>query len=262
VKNKGIDISIVGTGNLAWQLGQALQQAGYRIGKVWGRNRSDREALGRLLEAEATADLNSLPADGLCLLLVTDGEIANIAAQITPSETRLMVHAAGAGQLDWLLPHPRRAVMWPMQSIRKELSYDWKAIPLLCDAQQPSDLAQLLALASSISEHAVAADQRTRDLYHLAAVTTANFQNYLLEQAFELLQAAELDHRLLLPLLQYQLDAFASNQAPWERQTGPARRLDTGTLEKHLQLISERPDHAALYRLFSQLIVHKSAAKS
>lgn len=245
---------------MAWQLGQALSQAGFRLRAVWGRNRSNREALARLLEAEALSELHDLPESGLCFVLVSDSEIAPIASQITPSESRLMLHSAGAGQLDWLLPHPRRSVLWPMQSIRKELQYDWKSIPLLCDANQAADLTLLLELASSLSDSIAAADQATRDLYHLAAVTTANFQNFLLEQAFDLLQNAQLDHRLLLPLLQYQLDAFAIQQAPWNRQTGPARRQDHGTIEKQLQLIAERPDHAALYRLFSQLIMHRSAA--
>ncbi len=252
------NIALCGTGHVAWKLGEALHQAGYTISFVWGRNRSDREALARLLGAKPLSELQQLPVTDLCILALPDAVIAEVAQQIAPDANRLMLHCAGAGQLDWLAPHPRRGILWPLQSIRKELEYDWKAVPLLCDASDEASLAEILALGSSISELCQTADQKSREAYHLAAVTTANFSNFLFHQAFELLQQQKLDHRLLLPILRFQLDAFASNQAPWERQTGPARRHDLPTIQKQLQQIAERPEHAALYRLFSELIQNKS----
>lgn len=256
--NSKANIALCGTGHVAWKLGEALHQAGYPISVVWGRNRSDREALARLLGAKAVDDLQEMPLTDLCILALPDAVVKNVASQIVPSEKRLLLHCAGAGSLDWLSPHPRRGILWPLQSIRKELRYDWKGIPLLCDASDEDSLAELLAIGGSLSELCEAADQKSRDTYHLAAVTTANFGNFLLEQGFDLLKNQQLDHRLLLPILRFQLEAFASEQSPWERQTGPARRGDLPTIQKQLQQIAERPEHAALYRLFSELIQNKS----
>ncbi|MDP2187931.1 MAG: DUF2520 domain-containing protein [Sphingobacteriaceae bacterium] len=256
--NSKANIALCGTGHVAWKLGEALHQAGYTISFVWGRNRSDREALARLLGAQPVSELQQLPLTELCIMALPDAVIAEVAQQIAPDASRLVLHCAGTGQLDWLAPHPRRGILWPLQSIRKELQYDWKTVPLLCDASDEASLAEILALGGSLSELCEAADQKSREAYHLAAVTTANFSNFLFEQAFDLLKQQQLDHRLLLPILRYQLDAFASNQAPWERQTGPARRGDLPTIQKQLQQIAERPAHAALYRLFSELIQNKS----
>lgn len=256
MKNKP-NIALCGTGHVAWKLGEALHQAGYTISLVWGRNRSDREALARLLDAQAVGELHELPLTDVCILALPDAVISEVAQQIAPDPNRLLLHCAGAGSLDLLANHPRRGILWPLQSIRKELSYDWRKIPLLCDAGSEEDLRVLLELGASLSDHCIAADQKSRETYHLAAVTTANFSNFLLEQGFSLLKEQQLDHRLLLPILRFQLEAFESEQSPWERQTGPARRGDLPTLEKQLQQIAERPEHAALYRLFSALIQNK-----
>ncbi len=251
------NIALCGTGHVAWKLGEALHQAGYTISFVWGRNRSDREALARLLDAQAVAELRALPLTDVCIMALPDAVILEVAQQIVPDTHRLLLHCAGAGSLDLLANHPRQGILWPLQSIRKELSYDWRKIPLLCDANSEADLNLLLEIGAHLSDLCIAADQKSRETYHLAAVTTANFGNFLLEQGFDLLKKQQLDHRLLLPILRFQLEAFESEQSPWERQTGPARRGDLPTLEKQLQQIAERPEHSALYRLFSALIQNK-----
>lgn len=257
MKNKP-NITICGTGHVAWQLGEALHHAGFSISVVWGRNRSNREALARRLDALAVSDLLDLPLTDICIIALPDAVVPEIAAQIPPSEGRLVVHCAGAGNIAWLQTHPRRGIVWPLQSIRKELQYDWKKIPILCDAADENSLAVLLAVGQSLSDVCLSADQKSRETYHLAAVTTANFSNFLLAQGFDLLKKQQLDHRLLLPMLRFQLEAFESEQSPWERQTGPARRGDLPTIQKQLQQVAELPEHAALYRLFSELIQNKS----
>ena len=248
------DIVLYGTGHLAWTLGAALHAADYPIRAVWGRYRSDRDALARQLGAQSFASTAQLPAASLHLLALRDDAIPDFARELAPSIDRLLLHCAGAGSLDWLQPHPRRGILWPLQSLRKELTYDWQNIPLLVDANNTADQALLHELAAVLSTQVALANDAQRSAYHAAAVTTANFSNFLNEQAFQLLKQQGLDHRLLLPMLQFQLNGFTSDEAPLSRQTGPARRGDTATIEKHLQLLADRPAHAALYRLLSELI--------
>lgn len=245
---------LFGTGHLAWTLGAALHAADYPIRAVWGRNRSNREALARRLDAQSCAELDQAPAAAIYLLALRDDAIPDFAQQLAASTDRLLLHCAGAGSLDWLQPHTRRGILWPLQSLRKELTYDWQNIPLLVDANNTADQALLHELAAVLSTQVALANDAQRAAYHAAAVTTANFSNFLNEQAFQLLHIEGLDHRLLMPMLQFQLNAFASDEAPLSRQTGPARRGDTATIEKHLKLLADRPAHAALYRLLSELI--------
>lgn len=252
------DIAIYGTGNLAWQLGEALHSAGYPISSVWGRNQSDKLALARRLNARAMEKVSDGGHPAIKLLLVSDAFIAPLAEAIPADDASLVVHCAGAGELQWLLPHGRRAIFWPLQSIRKEASIHWAQVPILVDAEQPADLSLLLEMGQRLSEQVKPANAHERSLYHAAAVISGNFGNYLLDQAFRLLQQHGLDHRLLLPILEHQLRLFGSQQRPILRQTGPAKRGDVKTMQKHLQILADLPAEAATYRLLSELIAKAS----
>lgn len=255
------DIAIYGTGNLAWQLGEALHGLGYPISSVWGRNHSDKLALARRLNARALEKVSDGGHPAIKLLLVSDAFIAPLAESIPADDTSLVVHCAGAGELDWLLPHNRRAIFWPLQSIRKEASIDWSQVPVLVDAVLADDLGILLEMGQRLSKEVKPANAQERSLYHAAAVISGNFGNYLLDQAFSLLQENGLDHRLLLPILEHQLRLFGSQQRPILRQTGPAKRGDQKTMQKHLQLLANLPAEAATYRLLSELIAKASAER-
>lgn len=256
------DIALYGTGNLAWKLGEALHEAGYPISSVWGRNRSDKQALARRLNARALDAVAEGGHPALRLILVPDQAIAEVAQAIPADEASLVVHCAGAGELDWLKPHPRRGIFWPLQAIRKELTMSWEQVPLLVDAAAVADLDLLLDMGQNLSQRVQSANAQERSTYHAAAVITANFSNLLYDQAFSLLQPKGLDHRLLLPMLENQLHQFASSQRPAWRQTGPAARGDASTQQKHLDLLKELPAHAAVYRLLSELIALQSKSSS
>lgn len=254
---KPIDITLYGTGNLAWKLGEALLNAGYLITAVWGRQRSDRDALARLLGAASIAEIDAMPAAAIGILAVSDDAIAELAGRIQPDDHQLLVHCAGSGSLRWLEPHPRKGILWPLQSIRKESAYDWQQIPLLIDASSETDQELMLEIGGTLSEKCFKADEKQRQLYHLAAVCAANFSNLLFGETFELLKRAKLDHRLLLPILQSQLNAFESAQSPHKRQTGPAARNDMATMQRQLELLNNQAELAAIYRLMSEIIVRK-----
>jgi predicted short-subunit dehydrogenase-like oxidoreductase (DUF2520 family) len=248
------DIALYGTGNLAWKLGEALHDAGYPINSVWGRNRSDRQALARRLNARALESINEGGHPAIKLVLVPDQAIGEVAQAIPADPASLVVHCAGAGEFDWLMPHTRCGIFWPLQAIRKELNVNWTQVPVLIDANRQDDLNLLLDMGQKLSLRVQSANAAERTTYHAAAVIAANFGNLLFDQAFTLLQQKGLDHRMLLPILENQLQQFATNQRPALRQTGPAARGDAATQQKHLHLLKDSPAHSAVYRLLSELI--------
>lgn len=251
------DIGIYGTGNLAWKLGEALLDAGYPIISIWGRNRSDKQALARRLNARALDAADEHCHAGVKLLLVSDAAIAPLAQEIAVQDDALVVHCAGAGELAWLNPHTRAGILWPLQAIRKELPLIWEAVPLLVDANQSADLDLLLEMGKRLSGQVKAANGLERSIYHTAAVLAGNFGNLLLDQAYALLKSHDLDHRLLIPILEQQLKQFAADQRPLLRQTGPATRGDQATMQKHLAILSHQPAASAIYRLLSELIAQQ-----
>lgn len=248
------DIALYGTGNLAWKLGEALHAAGYPIHSVWGRNRSDRQALARRLQARALESASEEHPAAIKFILLPDHAIADMSQQIPVADHALLVHCAGAGELDWLLPHPRRGIFWPLQAIRKELDVVWEQVPILVDASGNDDVQLLHQMGQRLSQRVQIAHAAERTAYHAAAVIAGNFGNLLFDQAYTLLQQHGLDHKLLLPILESQLHQFGSSQRPALRQTGPAARGDAATQAKHLELLKDLPAHSAVYRLLSEII--------
>ncbi|MFM7289105.1 MAG: DUF2520 domain-containing protein, partial [Bacteroidota bacterium] len=57
-----------------------------------------------------------------------------------------------------------------------------------------------------------------------------------------------------------QLRLFAEDPAdPLVRQSGPAQRGDTETMDKHLALLEQDPEGQALYRTLSRLIAQQKS---
>lgn len=92
-----------------------------------------------------------------------------------------------------------------------------------------------------------------RKALHLAAVFANNFSNHMFVIAEELLKKNDLDFNLLRPLI-LETSNKIRNHSPSDMQTGPARRGDTGTIEKHLQLLVNKPEYAKMYRLITDSI--------
>ena len=112
------------------------------------------------------------------------------------------------------------------------------------------------SLASLISEKITEADSAVRGKLHLAAVFANNFSNLCFHIAWELAQKEGLDPKLLLPLIDESC-AKLHTLTPAEAQTGPAVRHDKNVMAKHLALLENMPETAAVYRLLSAEIYRR-----
>lgn len=88
---------------------------------------------------------------------------------------------------------------------------------------------------------------------HLTAVLGNNFTNYLLGMCADICKEQQMPFNLLQPILQQTLDRV-NIYAPKEVQTGPARRNDTGTMQKHLEMMEHHPQWQAVYEALSAAI--------
>jgi predicted short-subunit dehydrogenase-like oxidoreductase (DUF2520 family) len=163
---------------------------------------------------------------------------------------KLVVHTAGAVSADVLLPVSLNSgVLYPLQSLRSNIR-PFPELPLLIAAHQPADLPVIETFARTISPQVSYADDATRLKLHVAAILTSNFTNYLYTLAADFCRQEKLDFRLLLPLIletAERLERFP----PQEVQTGPARRGDKTTIERHLQLLDNYVNTKKLYELFT-----------
>ncbi len=163
---------------------------------------------------------------------------------------RLVVHTAGAVSGKVLLPVSSRCgVLYPLQSLRREIR-PFPECPLLIDAEDPAALPEIEAFARTLSKQVQRANDGERLKLHVAAVVTNNFSNYLYTLSADFCRQERVDFGLLLPLIRETAGRLEGN-APRDVQTGPAVRGDAGTIEKHLEILSNNKELTELYRLFS-----------
>ena len=141
---------LIGAGNVATRLGQALAHAGHQVTSVGGRTR-----------------IQPVPRDAdVYIIAVSDRSIASVARELT-GVSGLVVHTAGSVPMD-ILPQRRRGVLYPLQTLSKGREVDFSRVPLFVESD--SDLPLLTSLASSISQSVHVLDSHRRRSIHLAAV--------------------------------------------------------------------------------------------
>ncbi|MDO6389285.1 DUF2520 domain-containing protein [Pontibacter sp. BT731] len=250
-------ITLIGSGNVAWHLGLALQQAGHDLVAVYSPTAAHREALAKVLhpaKAVDSLDLRAIDAE-LFVIAVPDATIASVAAAIQVPEGAIVVHTSGSQPLAALqgIADARAGVFYPLQTFSKSKAVDFSTIPILLEAEDEQTLKALQEVANTISKEVHQVDSLKRKQLHLAAVFACNFTNHLLGISRQLLQQAALPDTLLQPLIQETI-AKAMLSHPFQVQTGPAVRHDQNVIEEHLRLLQDQPLYQQVYQLLTQSI--------
>ncbi len=252
-----IRTALIGSGNLAYQLHRALYSApGIDLILLAAR---DPEALAAFEPGIPRAGLTGtlVPAD-VYILAIADRAIGDLAGTLGIGDA-LVVHTSGAQPLESLSPIPRRGVFYPLQSFSRERNISFEGVPMLLECSRQEDLELLKQLCSALGCNPVAADSRQRLTAHLSAVFTNNFTTHLVHLAGEICESHGLDPHMLKPLLRETVDKLGS-LSPYEAQTGPARRGDLNTLQRHRELLDE-PTLLALYNHLTTSIQHTYEAE-
>jgi predicted short-subunit dehydrogenase-like oxidoreductase (DUF2520 family) len=249
-----MQIVIIGTGNVATVLAKKLYAAGHTIVQVYGRNAA---AANVLAEAVGAAPCNSIKhltkQAGIYILAVADKALYELVAGIRLGH-QLVVHTAGAVSKEILNNvSSQYGVFYPYQTIRKEME-PLPPVPVMIDANDEMALQTLRTLAGSITEQVSVAGDMARMQYHVCAVMTNNFSNYLYALTRDYCLKNKLDFNNLLPLLD-ETTRRLHQFAPQEVQTGPAVRKDTGTVQQHLLLLQNEPAMKKVYEVLSEGIM-------
>ncbi len=249
-------IVLIGAGRVATHLGHRLQAKGLAVVQVLNRTAAPARDLAGSLDADWSdrwADVRT-DADWLLLAVRDDAidEVAGALARHVPQA--LATHTSGATPGTVLAPHFRRfGVFYPLQSFSPERRPAWSTIPFCIDAAGPADRAFLKKMARTLGGRAWPVQDEQRAALHVAAVFANNFTNQCYAVAEALLAEQGLPFELLYPLMQETL-AKALEHSPARMQTGPARRGDLATLQRHLDLLAGHPDWQAMYAAVSRSI--------
>lgn len=249
-------IAILGSGNVATHLSKALIKAGHPVMQVWSRNHNNAIDLALEIGANSIPEIKDIKAYiDVVFIAVSDDAIENVASQIPEKENRLILHTSGSTSLEVLSSRFQNAgVLYPIQTFSKNSDLDFSSIPLCIEANHQTALAQIEKLAQQLSNNVQQVDSHARALLHVAAVFACNFTNFFYSVAHQITESVQLDFSLLRPLIQETADKAMLNN-PEDVQTGPAKRDDQQTMQRHLDLLKNQPQLQELYKSISQYIV-------
>jgi predicted short-subunit dehydrogenase-like oxidoreductase (DUF2520 family) len=251
-------IAILGTGNVAWHLAPALEEAGHTITEIYGRNIKQAEKLTeRVYVAEAKDDLDfSESGAQIFILAVNDHAISELADEIILPENSILVHTSGSVSIDILgySSASYTGIFYPLQTFTKTRFIDFEEIPFLLESEDQTTLQTLKKLAKSLSPLQFTVKSKDRLALHVAAVFAGNFTNHMIRLAEEIMRRQGLDFEMLKPLI---IEAISKSLeiGAQHAQTGPALRGDLSTLDLHHNFLNYNEQVAEIYRLISQDIM-------
>ena len=254
----GFRIAILGTGNVAWHLVPALEDAGHTVTEIYGRDIEKAEQLtGRVYEAEATDELDFSESKAeIFILAVSDTAIVELADELILPEESILIHTSGTVSLEMLgySSATYTGIFYPLQTFSKGREIDFSEVPFLLESDDETTLQKLKKLAKSLSPIQYVVKSKDRKALHVAAVFAGNFTNHMIRIAEEIMNRQGLDFEMLKPLV---IEAISKSLQLGARkaQTGPAIREDFPTLENHHQFLNYNESIAEIYRLISQDII-------
>lgn len=204
-----------------------------------------------------------------------DDALPAMAAQLARAGAKIpntvsFVHASGAsplGVLEALCERHAVGSFHPLQSFPEPRPPDsLRGIVVAVDASTPGLRGQLARLARDVGASPKHVDDSARVVYHAAAVLASNYVDALIGEAVRLLTSVGWSEKEaaqgLLPLAEGAL-ANVRKRGAVAALTGPIRRGDVTTVQRHLSALAEldrgaapsrgKPPLAVLYRMLGSI---------
>jgi predicted short-subunit dehydrogenase-like oxidoreductase (DUF2520 family) len=255
-----MNVSFIGSGNLAWHLAPALDNTDFAVKEVYSRNIKRADALvEKLYEAKPKATLDfSISPSKIFIIAAPDDAIAEIVEEIVLPQNAFLFHTSGSQPLSTLgySATPNIGVFYPLQTFTKGKKIDFREVPVFLESENSVAEKVLSTMAKAISKKVFKVSSADRKALHVAAVFASNFTNHMLSLSKEILEEHKLDFDLLKPLITETINKSLAI-GPENSQTGPASRGDLEILDKHFDFLKGDEDVAEIYKLISQHIVDR-----
>lgn len=233
-----IKVVLLGFGNVNSHLFNAFEKSD-KVSVIQVYNRSIISLELGLHGIPFTNKIDQIYDADVYIIGISDDSISTFSESLKIQD-KLVVHTSGGAPMDRLSKKNRRGIFYPLQTFSKNKELNFNKIPICIEAENPQDLALLEKLGKTISEVVVEIDSEKRAKIHVAAVFVNNFVNYLYQIGEEILEEDDIPFDLLKPLIKETANKIQT-LSPELAQTGPAKRNDTKTIEKHLKLLDDTP---------------------
>ena len=238
-------LAIAGTGKAANTLLSTFPHG--KVTHLWGRTREAVTQLVATYGGTPIDDPTHFNDSDILILAVSDQAITEVSAHFKAFKG-LVIHLSGTQGMDAII-QTRKAVMWPIQTLNGA-DTALTNVPLCVEASTEEE-ALIDTLNTWLGTRLIHTDLATRQKLHLCAVMSNNFTNFLMTMVDVIGGSGQ--SQLMLPMMEETLRRISHTPAE-QLQTGPAVRGDHGTLESHIEMLSDLPEYEQLYTLMSQLI--------
>ncbi len=247
-------VIIIGAGNLATNLALAFYENNVNVVQIMSKNISSAKKLAKKINCQYTDDLQNIKKADIYFISISDDAIKKVANSIF-LKNKFLVHTAGAVNIDILSENTDKyGVFYPLQTFKKEQKVCFSEIPVCIEAVNENLLTNLQFIAEKITKKVYKIDSQKRLKLHIAGVFTNNFINHLMFLANKLIEDDEFSKEILIPLLEKTFSNL-KNKNFYEIQTGPAKRKDIKTINKHLEFIEKNNRKIAeVYRILTESI--------
>jgi predicted short-subunit dehydrogenase-like oxidoreductase (DUF2520 family) len=246
-----IKVVLIGSGNVAQHLILTFKKSKeVELIQVYSRRSKN---VTQLIDYNLiTNSFSELKEADLYIISVSDNAIAEVSSQI-PFTNKLVAHTSGSVSINDLNSKNRKGVFYPLQTFSKDKEVDFSIIPICLEAENVEDYFILETVAQSMSNSVLRINSEQRKALHIAAVFVSNFVNHLYQIGKDICIENELSFDILKPLIMETADKINS-LTPFEAQTGPAKRNDTTTINKHLDFLSNE-NQKEIYKLLTKSII-------
>ena len=261
---------VVGAGPVATALAGALRLGGVPVLGLWARKPHAARAAA---SASGVAAFSSAPPDVLLesevvVLAVRDSAVADVGQMLVGTglvnKRHVLLHCAGAASAEELLGgvadkvggigtlHPLSAIADGRAAMR---ALKGTVFGVEGDEVGRTTSAKLVAAIGGI---VLALDSTQMAAYHCAAALASNYVVATLDAAAAVLAGVGVSAadaaRALVPLAEGALRNVAA-KGTTDGLTGPVRRGDAPTIQRHLEALRGRPELADIYRALARRAV-------
>tara|TARA_R110002051_G_scaffold127873_7_gene201535 strand:- start:368 stop:1132 length:765 start_codon:yes stop_codon:yes gene_type:complete len=248
-----ISITIIGTGNIATHLFDAfMMYDNLKVIQVVGRSKNSLCYFSSKIDTCLISE--KIKKAEIYIIAVSDDSIPEVSNYLQGYDA-LVVHTSGSVPIINLSKNKKKGVFYPLQSFTKGKKVNFKTIPICIEATNKNDYELLKNIAETISDAVYKISSEQRKHLHLAAVFANNFTNYMYTVANDICEENKISFEILKPLIAETVLKI-EKISPFEAQTGPARRNDIETMQRHLEQLTTK-EKKNIYKLLSEAIQKK-----
>jgi len=240
-------ITLIGTGNVAAFWVKTLLGKSFCELNVIGSNVEKTNVFKAEHRMPTNAEFPLLDSD--FILVCVQDRFIDAVLQTVPDHTPVFISAGFFSIQPY--PHKNMGVMYPLQSIDKFALPNLSEVPFLLELS-PAHSAFVLDFAKEIGMKYVETDEKSRFQAHISAVFINNFGYFIMKQGLSLGNEEKLPLSIFQPLIE---KTFANLLNEKDLQTGPARRGDQITMDKHMAMLSD--EMKTIYSFLSDVITKK-----